>query len=257
MASRFSEWKKKNPGGSFEGFRHEVREESIRTLTPVQDATSEHRSSSKSKRDKALIYTAFLIVISWILYFSAKEFPGAIGYARQYIHVNTEAFASWKAYVNQEANFEIRFPGQPLEGIEKPRKEEHALSHLTFSYSHPEEDGYAVRYDLTYRIYPTDAVHSDRMETDDAEAFLEYMIEDLLEQEKGILMKNAPIVYGLYPGRVLTIVTSQWTMDIRCRMYLIENAVYLIRVTSPNIPETDKAVNYYLNSFKLLSYAQS
>jgi hypothetical protein len=71
--------------------------------------------------------------------------------------------------------------------------------------------------------------------------------------EKLILQKE--IKYGLYPGREVVLSDASTISETRLGLYLIENALYTLQVSMDANNGSIRAAEKFLNSFKLLAYA--
>ena len=73
----------------------------------------------------------------------------------------------------------------------------------------------------------------------------------------GKLISEKTIAYGLFPGKEIRLDYENGLAEIKCRLYLVKNTLYALKVTSATQKRENKARDFFLNSFKLLEYASA
>ena len=73
----------------------------------------------------------------------------------------------------------------------------------------------------------------------------------------GRIISQRSISYGLFPGKEIRVDYENGLAEIKCRLYLVENTLYSLQVTSAAQNKKNKARDFFLNSFKLLEYASA
>lgn len=253
----FSIWHKENPSRSFNDFKKFIANKSV----PAQKSNLTHKTRNTKRNKKWLVKIMagfiFLLVSAWAVYQINFSSEMIMEWTSHYIPVSEYDTQEWQPYINPKANFEIKFPGTPLESVEVPDSSLMALEHLAYTYTPDNKEDENMEYCISYETFPIQMIRNIDYNQEKTNKFLEVFIYELMKTEQGVLRANHDILYGLYPGKECIISVQGGMGEIKCRLYLIENTVYQLQVYTPINNLDNKARNYYLNSFKLLSYAQS
>ena len=194
-------------------------------------------------RNSSRLMLCFTLVLLWTANaFSQGQPPPAP--KDRVISKPLSDFAQWQALTVAEANFKAELPGKPFaaaQTVESPMGKV-PLRTWTLRFD-------IVQYVLLVGEYPIvfDTPDSVKHSLDGA--------RDLtLSQAAGKLISDTEISYGKFPGRDWKALTDRGL--IRTRMYLVHNRMYALQAVLPESAEneegTQKAVNRFLNSFKLL-----
>lgn len=257
LPNNFSEWQKDHPDKSFEQYKTAVCQHSIirweaEPVLPIK------RKPTPWKY--ALLFTLLAIVgmgIFWTIneeYYPTEEIQE---WATKNINFNKPEIELWNSFTFHEGNFEMKFPSKPDKITEQTETAAGILNINSYTSipSSAEDDN--LSYTVSYITYPVDMINSRLLNKAQTLEFFNYTINGVLKMEEGVMKTKNEIVYGLYPGREITAGTDKGLTELKCRLYLVENTLYIIKVSTAYQNSGNSSGDVFLNSFKLLAYAQS
>lgn len=147
-----------------------------------------------------------------------------------------------KNYTSREGNFTIGMPATPKEDVQKVESRSGTVTIHQFAVEHDNR-----AYIVYFADYPTGLVKPG-ME----QKLLNAARDGAVSNTHGKLLKERHIkLMGKYPGRELTVLTSDGKVIVKDRMYLVGDRMYQVLVSAQkdqiSAPEVDK----YLDSFQL------
>lgn len=257
MDNNFNDWKKEHPSKSFEDYKSVI---SKRTIIHWEVDEPINITLKKKRLHTGLVISViviFCLSLIWGLQLVLETSDDIQNWAGKHIQFDNVEFDAWETLIVNKGNFQIKFPGTPKEIIENPDSSVEAPEVINYMYVSEAGDDINLDYSISYLTYPPDLINNRLINPNQVESFFEHTIDGFIEKEKGIIKSKNDIVYGLYPGKEITAGTQSGLVEIKCRMFLVENRLYLLKVTSNYQSAGNKATDVFLNSFKLLSYAQS
>lgn len=256
LEGNYTAWLKENPSKSFEDFKGQlVHQEPVPISISSPDPPSE---SHYKKWFPAKIVTGFILLVcmGWIIHSIAASSDKITTWANKYIYPDDYNTELWKTYTGSEGNFEIKFPGEPTLVIQKSDSADLPVD-LTWRYTLGESNDPARTYQLNKKTFQPQWISQVFRVEWNPEEMLKLVVADVIEKEKATLQSTMDIVYGLYPGKEFVISTNQGATVIHYRLYLVNGTIYQLSVKDTDPGAGLKAANFYFNSFKLLSYANS
>lgn len=257
IALNFNDWSKSNAGKSFEEYTQLVCKQSIihwEVETPVARSTIRFNQ-------RTVLFLLAIVAISgisgWGVYQAWQKPDRLQEWAKKHMQFGTTDLEDWEVLRSDHGNFEIRFPGIPVQQKDSPGYFERKIQHTVHRFDPVEGEDINISYCVSYMAFPPDVINSSMISKEQKEEFFNYTLDGFMKKESGVIKSKLDIVYGLYPGKEVIASTQNGLAELKCRFYLVENTLYMLHVTSSYQSSGNKAGDYFLNSFKLLVYAQS
>lgn len=147
--------------------------------------------------------------------------------------------ATFTEFVSEEGGFSVSMPGTPTEETQSIPTEAGDIEIHMFSI----ESG-STAYLVGYSDYPPDVI-----EIVDSDMLLDSARDGAVGD--GALLSEKSITLGDYPGRELTVETSDEGIMVYARVYLVGNRLYQVVVSTGDDALTEE-MRGFLDSFKLL-----
>lgn len=256
IEKNFSDWSKNHPDFSFDDYKQ------IEGVTGLKHWEREKIEKRKNKilpksGQIAILIVGILSIASLLAFFTLSVSKSDLStWTSVTWQENNEELLNWQIITVPEDNFEVAMPAKPK--VDKSM-EESDLGVLKYSkYTVLLERGKNKPYHYSVRLlrYPAEIIHSRAITTVQSHEFLDYSIMQLLQEESGKIIHQNKITYGLYPGKEIILSDENSDTQSRLRLYLIENALYTLQVSMDANSVSLRAAEKFLNSFKLLTYAQ-
>jgi len=257
ISNNYKDWSKENPGKSFEDFNSAVCHNS----TP-QDKTE---SVPPQKRVLNPMRIAFILLIAAFLGLGvflgvnkgqgfAEEFQS---WALRNMQFNSSDINSWITMTIPDGNFEIKFPEEPKKRVEGSETVMGNLDHIKYIFEPQIGKDDNLVYGASYVVYPPKIINSRVTSEAQIDEFINYTVERRVNSVAGKIIYQKDISYGLFPGKEVKVDYQNGLAEIKYRFYLVDNTLYILQVISSSQNSANKAQDVFLNSFKLLVYAQT
>jgi hypothetical protein len=255
IEKNYTDWSKNHPDFTFEDYKQIEGSTGLLRWELEKTGPSGKKTFPRSGRI-AILLVGILAIGSLLSFFalsvSTSEFTSwsSIPWTEK-----NEALLQWHTITVPEDNFEVRMPAKPK--VDKSM-EENDLGILKYSnYTVVQERGKNTPYHYSISLlrYPAELIHSRTISTVQSREFLDYSVGKLIQKGKAKLIHQKEITYGLYPGKEVVLSDASENSESRLRLYLIENALYTLRVSMDADNRSIRAAEKFLNSFKLLAYA--
>jgi hypothetical protein len=258
IQNNFKNWQKENPGGSFEDFKNMTCRTSILHWEPDE-------IQPKQKKRKLLQHSIILIgaaasltfAVLWASYKVPELANSVEKWAQNTIQFGVSDTDLWQVTVAEEGNFQVRFPVTPVVRVESSETVMGTIAHKTYLAEPEIGSDNNLSYSASYMAYPLNLINSRLINKEQVDEFLKYTIDGIARSLGATLMTEKDIAYGLFPGKEVKMDYQNGMADIKCRLYLVDNVLYTLKVTSPSKSDANKTREYFLNSFKLIKYADS
>lgn len=257
MPNNYNDWKKDNSGKSFHDFKSIACHTAIFYWEPESKATSR-----KVVINSALTYSILAAILLSITAIAAvTRGPGIYNkmedWALRQIQFGGSDTDTWETTRVPDGNFQVKFPVVPTAKKEFTETLVGNIEQCTYSSEPPVGEDDNLVYEVSYLNYPAEVIQTRVVTPAQTEQFLRHAIEAVARTIGGQIRSEKNIVYGLFQGKEVRLDYQEGMAEIKFRCYLIGNALYTLKVTSVDHNANNKAREYFLNSFKLLTYAQS
>jgi hypothetical protein len=176
-------------------------------------------------------------------------------WALRTIQYNVSETHLWETSMLREGNFQIKFPAEPAMNQETSVTVLGNFPSTIYRVEPPLGKDDNLVYSATYTAYPPEMIRTSISGKNQIDQFMNYTVEHIVSGYNGKLISQKEISYGLFPGREVRVDYKQGLAEIKCRIYLVESTLYTLMVTSAAQKRDNPARDFFLNSFKLLEYA--
>ena len=257
IQNNFTEWQKENPGRSFEEFKNTVCRTAILHWEPEE-------IQPRQKKNKLLQYSIILfgaaaavtLAMVWGSYKVPEIATSVEEWALSTIQFGSSDTDLWEITVVKEGNFQVKFPVTPVIRVESSETVMGTIEHTTYLAEPEIGSDNNLSYAASFMAYPLNLINSRLISKEQVDQFLRYTIDGMARSIGAKLVAEKDIAYGLFPGKEVSMDYQNGMADIKCRVYLVDNVLYTLKVTSPSKSDVNKSREYFLNSFKLIKYAE-
>ncbi|MGQ8335170.1 hypothetical protein ACUNWD_01360 [Sunxiuqinia sp. A32] len=252
MSNNFKDWLKRNQGKTLNDFKAQrcVTDEAVSVMQKA--GKKKKRKITKSQIIGIVVGTIFAAIGSHYGKLGVEKLMEIQGLKKlnkmEFLQSDT---IQWITYHNNEANFEILFPEQPEENIQSVESEIGPMEVKIYTYEPELGKDDNILYGAGFSVYPEDLVDSDIMADEEIAEFMNNSINGAVTNVQGKLLTTNTISYKGYPGREIRIDFKNGVAIIKMRIYLVKNKAYISEVITASSNSLNKAVNTFLDSFKL------
>ena len=256
ITCNFNDWKKENGNKSFEDFKAIVCHNNIFHWQPD---TSPTQKKIYIKPNFAYLFIAVVVISILIVagVYQGPEITAGIGnWVKARIQSGNDN-DSWETTNIPDGNFQIKFPASPSMRKETAETVMGNIEQLVIESKPPIGMDDNLSYEASILVYPPEKINSRVITKQQTDQFLHHTIEGLARVLGGNIISEENVDYGLYPGKEVSLNFQEGMAEIKFRLYLIGNTLYTLKVTSVSNSTNNKSREYFLNSFKLITYAQA
>ncbi len=258
IQNNFMDWRKENPGGSLEDFKNSVCRSAILHWEPVE--IQPPKKKKKLLQHSIILFGAAAIITLAALWGSYRvpELASSVEeWALNTIQFGTSDTDLWQITFSNEGNFQVKFPIAPVIRVESSETVMGTIAHTTYLAEPEIGSDNNLSYAASFMVYPLNLINSRLISKEQVDQFLRYTIDGMARSLGATLVAEMDIAYGLFPGKEVSMDYQNGMAAIKCRVYLVDNVLYTLKVTSPTKNDVNKSREYFLNSFKLIKYAES
>lgn len=208
---------------------------------PLKSAKLKSRAPRRPmSRSQAWVRGISLILVLGVL--------GGLGYLALFVALpswlDERAWANWRIAAPPGGNFRVLMPGEPT--LQQKTEKTPAGDVPTNVYV-----AHMARQNLTFEVGYSDLPEPARQATaEQVEKVLDGARDGMIEDSKGKLLDEKPIVLSRYPGRELQIDIPDKGRSL-VRLYFAKTQLYLVAATGPGLQADSAAVERFFSSFRL------
>lgn len=256
LANNFQDWIREHPGSSFNDYESAVCQSFILHWEPETRPPAGRRIIQGKHALYIVSAAALMVLITMWATLKGPEVADSIEeWALEKIRFTSADTDLWETTVVRDGNFQIKFPATPgirhenIETVMGPLQ-------VTTYYVEPDNmDDENLIYSASLINYPAEVIASRLGNGEQTEQFLNYTLEEIIKRHDAGLISEKNIAYGLFPGKEVLLDYNHGLAEIKCRLYLVDNKLYTLKVTYIPRNNHNKPRDFFLNSFKLLEYA--
>ena len=157
----------------------------------------------------------------------------------------------WFLLKSNQFGYEIKFPEKPTKNNQVIDSEIGELTLNIFSYDASQSSiDENLIYMVNCTVYPASLVNSDSTEI--LSDFYRNSIDGAVSNVKGKLLSEKVVDLGAYQGREVEVDFRDGLAVINMRMFLVGNKMYLMQTITKTDSYSNKSIDRFMNSFKLL-----
>jgi hypothetical protein len=174
-----------------------------------------------------------------------------------FIVISCSKTINWELYSNPEYGYEVLLPKKPIERKKTGKSEFGVLKVYVASSpaAYEGELGDNGLYMVSQTLYPKDSVDFEKAEVMDS--FFENIINGVVQKINGTLVSKKAIILHSFPGREVKFSFKKEGLEgdhlIRLRLYLIDNALYLLQTITAVEKDDNQDIGKFMDSFKLIT----